>query len=219
MASPNIRVFEVDAGAEAGEALAGLRRAEGFSGRAEARMASKMRAIIREALEAVVLESDFPIRTGRSQSIALNGIRVFGSSFSSLRGHIIAPAHILRLEEGGTIEPRNATYLAIPFGNAVRPDGTPKLPGPRSWGNIQKTFVYTSKRTGGKYIAYRDGDTLQCIYVLVDMVQIQGKHFMKKEWEWQREWVIQQFGEIMLDEISQIDLGKLARVTHKGGPK
>ena len=217
--SPIRKVFEIDAGEQIGRAFTLLSRAEGFSGRAEGRMASRMRDAIRNALMAVIMESDWPTRTGRSQRIALGGVRAFGTRFTDLRGHILAPMHIQRLEEGGVIVPTRAGALAIPFGQALRPDGTAKLPGPRAWANIKKTFIYKSKRTGKGYIAYKEGKTLICLYVLVDMVEIDAQWFMRTEWQRVKQFLAARFGDIMLDEIAQIDLGKLARVTHKGGPK
>jgi hypothetical protein len=179
-------------------------------------MAVEMREAIRRELQNAVFESRFPVRTGRGRNIALNGARAFGSSFNSLRGHIVAPGYIKMLEEGGDILPERSEWLAIPFGYALRPDGTPKLPSPRSWQNIRKTFIYKSKKTGGLYIAYKDGDSLQVLYVLVEMVEVKGRGFLAKAWARRQSALARSFGQTMLSEISRVDLLKLSRVTYKG---
>jgi len=213
----NVPVFEIDAGPVASRAFGQLKNAKGFSGRAQTRMAASMREAIRKALIRTVNESEFPTRTGRSLSMALSGARAFGTSFASLRGHIIAPGYIKMLEEGTSVEPHESQYLAIPFGDkALRPDGTPKLPGPRSWQNVQKTFVYKSKRTGGKYIAYRSGDQLEVLYVLVEAADVHARHFLRNAWRGEQGRLGLEFGQIMHEEISRIDLLQMARVTYRG---
>jgi hypothetical protein len=179
-------------------------------------MAIEMREAIRIELRNAVEESSFPVRTGRGKSVALNGARVFGTSFNSLRGHIIAPGYVKMLEGGADILPERSEFLAIPFGYALRPDGTPKLPSPRSWQNIRKTFVYRSKKTGGLYIAYKNDDGIQVLYVLVEMVEVKGRGFLAKAWARRQRPLAAQFGQIMLSEISRVDLLNLARVTYKG---
>lgn len=216
----NIRVFEAELGRVTSRAFSALNRAQGFSGRAETRMAVRMREVLRTALERTV-DDNFPVRTGRTKKMAQAGIRVFGTSFNSLRGHVIAPAYVKLLEEGGEIEPVNGEFLAIPFGDALRPDGTPKLPGPLSWKNVVNTFFYKSKKTGGLYIAYKNASgTLTVLYTLVELAEFKPpRRFLAKGWDRQKSELIQGFGQIMMDEITRVDLMRLARVTYKGRPR
>ncbi len=212
-----IKVFDVDVSSAAERAFGRLRQAKGFSGRAQIRMAQEMRDALELRLQNVIYDSGFPVRTGRSQRASRAVAR--GTSFSGLRGHLIGPANIKVLNDGAEINPNAGEYLAIPFGEALRADGTPKLPGPLSWKNVQKTFIYKSKKTGEKYVAYkRGGDegTIVCLYVLVEIAEIQPRGFMDKAWRKQAGPLGRDFGQIMLAEIARVDLLTLARVTFKG---
>lgn len=212
----SVRVFEADLGNVIERAFGALNRAQGFSGRAQIRMAQKMREVLRVALERTI-DDNFPVRTGRTKAQAMGGVRVFGTTFNNIRGHIIAPSYIALMDQGGEIEPQQAEFLAIPFGYALRPDGTPKLPGPRSWKNIVNTFVYKSKRTGGLYIAFKTADgSLQVLYTLVEMAEFRPRRFLQKAWRQQQGDLMQEFGQIMLEEIARVDVLRLARITYKG---
>lgn len=212
-----VKVFTVDVSAATERAFGRLRKAKGFSGRAQQRMAQAMREAIERRLENVI-EDSFPVRTGRSKRSS--NARAFGTSFSGLRGQIIGPANIKALNDGAEINPQEGEYLAVPFGEALRPDGTPKLPGPLSWKNIKKTFIYKSKKTGELYVAYKRGDgddaTVVCLYVLLEMATVLPRRFMDKAWRSQGPALGREFGNIMVSEISRVDLLTLSRVTYKG---
>jgi hypothetical protein len=146
----------------------------------------------------------------------LRGVRAFGSRIGNVRGYILGPSYIKAHEEGATITPQNARALAIPLPAAQRPDGSPKLPGPRSWQNIQKTFIYKSKRTGNGYIAYKNGDSLVLLYVLVDQVTLSRyKGFLSSSFDLRKPDVIEAFGQAMLFEMSLVDLGSIAGLSRK----
>jgi hypothetical protein len=101
---------------------------------------------------------------------------------------------------------------------AKRPDGTPKLPGPRSWRNIQKTFIFRSKKTQQAYIAYkRPGGGLTVLYVLVDEFTL-TKHTGKliRAWDLEKPSLVEALGRAMLFEMGTVDLLGLARVTYRG---
>lgn len=215
------RVFEVDA-REFGTIVA---RAKGaLSGRAESRLARRMREELLLMLEKVVNDAirdgSFPNRSGRAARITQGGARAFGQTLASLRGHIIGPAFLKILEDGGTLEPVNAEALAIPMpypSPAMRPDGTPVLPGPRSWANIRKTFIYKSKKTGRGYIAYKGaGGRLVLLYMLVESAEFKARKFLERSWERNKDGLIYTFGQLMLNEFERVDLLKRARVTYKG---
>jgi len=216
----NVRVFEVDVGGAILSVFGSLRR-QAVTRRSETAMARRFREKLRDMLTQIVLDAQadgsFPIRTGRAFNITRTGARAFGQTFNSMRGHIIGPDYLLKQEEGGTIRPRSARALTIPLAAALRPDGTPKLPGPRSWQNVRDTFIYTSRRTKRSYIAYEgQGGRLVLLYVLVDSVTFEAKEFLANAWDKRRSQLMAEFGEIMLAELSQIDLLALARVTHSG---
>lgn len=213
-----VKVFSVDLSAATERAFGRLRKAKGFSLRSQQRMAQEMREAIERRLENVIMDSSFPVRTGRSQRNS--SARAFGASFNVMRGHIIGPANIKVLNDGAEINPQDGEYLAIPFGEALRADGTPKLPGPLSWKNIRNTFIYKSKKTGERYVAYKRGDgddsTVVCLYVLIEMASVKPRRFMDKAWRNQSSALGREFGNIMVSEISRIDLMQMARVTFKG---
>jgi hypothetical protein len=118
--------------------------------------------------------SDGAVRSGNARNIMRAGIRVFGSgNIASIRGYVIGPTYMQMLDRGATIYPKNAKKLAIPLYAAIKPDGTPKLPGPRSWKNVVDTFIYKAK-SGRSYIAYENGaGRLVFLYVLLDEVEIE----------------------------------------------
>lgn len=219
------RVFEADLSGVVSAIYSPLLKAKGLSGRGETRVARQVRGAIRQALLETVIrayrDGSAPYRTGRSRRALLGGVRAFGVSFATLRGHLVGPAYIRAHEEGATITPKRARALAVPLPPALRADGTPKLPGPRSWSNTQRTFIYKSKKTGNAYIAYKNaGGTLTLLYVLVDSVTL-SKHagFLSRSWEIEKFQIIEALGRAILFEMSQVDLLSLARVTHRGRRK
>lgn len=203
---------------EAARAFGRLRTAKGFSGRAQARMSIKVREALRDTLRNTVRYSDFPKRTGRAYRIALQNVRVYGVTFDTLRGHIVAPMYIAAHEEGAEILPKRGKFLAIPVGYALRPDGTPKLPGPRSWQNIQKTSIAVNSDTGkawGIVINDRpeDGNNYTVIYMLYTQAELPAQGFLSSEWDDTQSGLLgAMLGEIMMEEISRINLNTLARV-------
>lgn len=217
----NVRVFETDLSGVANRIFSTLGRKGRLAVGAENRMAAKMREQLRDILRQVVLDArtdgSLPYRTGRSFRTMLGGARAFGTRFSNIRGHIIGPGYIKLMEEGGTIYPTQASALSIPLEAALRPDGTPKLPGPRSWQNILKTFIYKSKNTGRLYIAYKGANgRLTLLYLLVDEAEFQSRRFLRKAWQQRTDDLMRAFGSILLEEFDRVDLLALARVTTKG---
>lgn len=221
----NTRVFEVNLSDEVRSIYAPFMRSRGLSGRAQTRVTQKIRNALRvvliKALRDALREGYLPYRTGKSYYKMLSGVRAYGTTFANIRGHIVGPAFMKAHEEGATIRPKRAKYLAVPLAPALKADGSPKLPGPRSWGNIQNTFVFTSKKSGRKLIAFRNGrGGLTFLYVLVDEVEL-TKHvgWMTKAFSAQKGILMQQIGRAMLYEMGDVDLLDLARITHKGKKK
>lgn len=215
-----VRVLDADISNELVRAYAPLIRAVGISIRANNRIARKTREALRDALHETIvkayIDGSAPHRTGRSRSAMLRGVRAFGSRISNVRGYILGPSYIKAHEDGATITPKNAKALAIPLPAAQRPDGSPKLPGPRSWQNVQKTFIYKSKRTGNAYIAYKDGDSMVLLYVLVDQVTLsKHKGFLSASFDLRKPDVMEAFGRAMLFEMSLVNLGAIAGLSPK----
>jgi hypothetical protein len=215
----NVKVFEVNVGGVVGGIFAGIARTASI--RNQSVMAAQMREALRQTLIEVVQgayrDGSAPVRTGKSRNIMLRGVRVYGSSFANLRGHIIGPDYIRTQEDGAVIRPVNAKALTIPLAAALRPDGTPKLPGPRSWQNILPTFIFKSKKTDNSYIAYKNpGGGLTLLYVLVDEVTITKRGFLAKNWNQRKPLLMERIGIIMLEEFAKIDLMQLARIKVRG---
>jgi len=175
MVSRNVPVIEVNARI-LGLAIQPALRAGGLSKAAENRITVKTREALRKVLQDTVRTAfaDGAIRSGNARNIMRAGVRVFGSrNISSLRGHVLGPEYILAQENGAKIVPKSARALAVPLAPAaVRPDGTPKLPGPRSWKNIKNTFIWKSRKTGKAYIVYREGAQMVFLYILLDEVEL-----------------------------------------------
>lgn len=220
MSTPTTRVFEVDVSSEAGRAFRPLLGAKGVSGRAQTRVARRLRPALKKALTDMV-EDVAALgfrRSGTAIRIMRSGIRVFGTSFQALRGHIIGPTYVRAHEDGSVIKPKNAEALAIPLPAALRPDGTPKLPRPRMWQNTLNTFIYKSKRNGRGYIAYRGSSgRLVLLYALVEEVELsKHKGFLTRAWERRQGDLLEAFGRIMLDEFDEVNILGLARIRTKG---
>jgi hypothetical protein len=103
----------------------------------------------------------------------LGGIRVYGRrSLSTLRGEVKAYPWVAIHETGGIIEPTEGReYLAIPIFWALRADGSRKFASPLSWKRFG-SFIYTQKKTGKKFIAYKSDGNLRILYILVHKVEI-----------------------------------------------
>lgn len=218
----NVRVFEADLSGVVPGIYAPLLGARGVSGRAQGRIARTVREAIRKALLDTVIDAyrdgSAPYRTGNARNVMRYGVRAFGQTFTGLRGHIIGPDYIAAHENGATILPKKAKALAIPLPAAQRPDGSPKLPGPRSWRNIRRTFIYKSRKTGKAYIAFKGASgRLTLLYVLVDSVTLSKySGFLARSWERQIPDIVEALGNALFFEMSQVDLLSLARVTYKG---
>ena len=217
----NVKVFTAPIGLATARIFGPLLRAK-MSRRAETRMARRMRAALRRALTDTIrfayIDGSGPFRTGRSKRKLLNGVRSFGTTFNGLRGHVMGPVSIAAHENGSTIKPKNAKALAIPLPDALRADGTPKLPGPNSW-RITGSFIYKSRKTGRAYIARKNVDgKLVLLYALVDEVKLSKyKGFISKSWSKRAPEMLQEFGNIMMQEISSVNLLGLSRLSVGGG--
>jgi len=201
------RVLNIHVGVDA-QRIFGSLSANPLTRRLENRMSVSMRLAILDALRDTVIASKargtMPFRTGRGYAKMLAGGRAFGSVFRDLRGHIVGPAYMAGHEQGAKITPKRGSSLAIPLAPALRPDGTPKLPGPRSW-KLHGSFVFKAK-SGRKFIARKAGGVLIFLYVLVDFVQLsKHKGFISKEWERQLPKLYDSFGKIFLQAIQGID--------------
>jgi hypothetical protein len=79
-------------------------------------------------------------------------------------------------ETGGQIVPKSKKYLALPMPDAFRRDGAMKRRSPSGWKQYG-TFVYTSKRSGKKFIVYRSKTQGRLVFLfhLADSVDMQKR--------------------------------------------
>lgn len=209
-----------------GDIIAGIYRpllaAKGVSGRAQQRITRHLRLALWKILVQTVHDArndgSMPYRTGRGYRQMLRGVRVYGTRFHNIRAHIIGPDYMVTQEKGATIRPVRAKALTVPLEAALKADGSPKLPGPRSWQNIQNTFIYRSKETGRGYIAYKSqGRGLVLLYALVDEVELRSyTGFMANSWKRNAPKLMAAIGDALMTEMSAVDLMGLMRVTHQG---
>lgn len=152
---------------------------------------------------ASTVATSYPKRSGRTARDILMSARVKGGrTLESIEGWFLVHPSVHRNEFGATIRPTKAQKLAIPFGFAVWPDGSPKRRGPLSWKALG-TFVYKSKRTGKEYIAYKTkGRGLVVLYVLVDAVTIKGTKRFPAAWNARLPSLYASWVAIMQEEIN-----------------
>lgn len=191
--------------------------------RVEASMTRSMREALLAAFVDVIHDArrdgSMPMRTGAAYRKLLIGGRAFGTTFASLRGHIIGPDYIVAHQRGTLITPNEAPQLAIPMPAALRPDGTPKLPGPRSW-RIHGSFVYFSKRTQRGYIARNVQGRLELLYAFVDEAQLKKhKGFIDQPWARQLPKLFNAFGLIFQNTIESIDPDVFVTAGDRGGKR
>jgi hypothetical protein len=144
--------------------------------RRESVIARTIREVLRQginrAFDNAYRDGAMPKRTSRSYNQMRGRAQAYGTSLSSLRAHINAPANLVAHERGATITPINGDYLTIPIHQGLRGDGTPKLPSANSW-RMLGSFVYKSKKTGQLYIARQNSQKrLEILYILVDSVEL-----------------------------------------------
>jgi len=175
----NSRLINVSLGSLASQRYKGLGKNK-ISSRIEASAVREMREVLKSFLTDAMIDARAaggPSRTGKGFEAAIAGARAFGVKFSQLRGHIIAPSYMSAHNTGATIYPKNSDWLAVPLPAAQRADGSPKLPGPRSW-KLHGSFIWKSPKTGKHFIVRRPvGSTsLDFLYVLVPSVTPSQKH-------------------------------------------
>lgn len=172
----NARLIDTNLGSAAAGRYAGL-GANKITARIERQAAPLMREALREALAAAMLETGgkAPSRSGSGLRAAQRGARAFGTRFSQLRGHILAPSYMVAHNEGATITPVKGEWLAVPLPAAQKADGSPKLPGPNSW-KMHGSFIWKSPKTGKLLIVRKEkgSDTLIFLYVLVPSVTLRS---------------------------------------------
>lgn len=208
MVSPLVRLLEIDT-AILGRSISAAINASGISKRAEGRIADATKDAMRKAYVKMLLDAfaDGGVRTGNARNIMRASIRVFGSrNISNIRGYVLGPSYIQAQNDGAKILPKKSKALAIPLDAALRPDGSPKLPGPRSWANIRRTFIYKSKRNNRAYIAYNNGPDgrLVLLYALVDSVQLSSnKGFLDRAFATHVPDVANAFAEAFVIELAR----------------
>jgi hypothetical protein len=116
-------------------------------------------------------ENTLSKRSGQLIASIGKSVRVKGSTFDNIEGHI-GGSFIARVHEyGATIRAKNVKYLTIPLPAALNANGTPKKRSARYWDN---TFVFRSK-AGNLIIAQKHGKDFTPLYVLKPEVKIRPR--------------------------------------------
>lgn len=116
--------------------------------------------------------TDLNDKKGEAKRQLFGGIRITGrASLARLVGRIDAQPWLFAQEYGAHIEAKGK-MLTIPFGFALRPDGSPKFRTAGSWKRFG-SFIRKDKASGKLFIVYKaaNGD-LRYLYRLVDEVEV-----------------------------------------------
>ncbi|MBY0560003.1 hypothetical protein [Hyphomicrobium sp.] len=107
-------------------------------------------------------------RSGNLTASILGSVRVEGTAWANIEGHIAAAFPGVVHEYGATIRPKSAKFLTVPLPAALDGRGVPLKRSARDW---QHTFVAKS-RAGNLIIFQRRGSSVVPLYVLKTEVKI-----------------------------------------------
>lgn len=107
-------------------------------------------------------------RTGNLINSIEKSVRIKGTTFGDLEGHISAAFPGIVHEFGATITPKKAKYLTVPLPAALDGRGVPYKKSARDWDH---TFVAKSRK-GNLIIFQRRGTQIVPLYVLKTSVKI-----------------------------------------------
>lgn len=110
-------------------------------------------------------------RSGNLVASIEKSVRITGTTFGNLEGHIAAAFPGVVHEFGATIRPKNGKYLTVPLPAALDSRGVPLKKSARDWAN---TFVARSKK-GNLLIFQRRGSQIVPLYVLKTSVKIPAR--------------------------------------------
>ena len=88
-------------------------------------------------------------------------------------------------EFGGTITPKNVTFLTIPLEDNLTPAGVPRFPSAKALRDdpAHKTFVFKGPRTGNLFIVEKQGDDLKFLWRLARMATIPARLGWRATWK------------------------------------
>lgn len=115
-------------------------------------------------------------RSGALTASILSSVKITGSTFGDLEGHIGGNFYARVHEFGAVIKPKKAKYLTIPLPAAMDSRGIPLKKSARDWEN---TFVAKSKK-GNLIIFQKQGTVIVPLYVLRTQVTIPARLGMQK---------------------------------------
>jgi hypothetical protein len=110
-------------------------------------------------------------RSGDLTASIEKSVKITGTTFGDLEGHISAAFPGIVHEFGATIRPKKGKYLTVPLPAALDSRGVPYRRSARDWDN---TFVARSKK-GNLIIFQRRGVQITPLYVLKTSVKIPAR--------------------------------------------
>lgn len=115
-------------------------------------------------------------RTGGLVASIEKSVRITGTTFGDLEGHISAAFPGIVHEFGATITPKKSKFLTVPLPAALDQRGVPYRKRARDWDN---TFIARSKK-GNLIIFQRRGTQVVPLYVLKTSVKIPPRLGMRE---------------------------------------
>lgn len=204
----NVEILKIEIPRRARKALRPLVRDQFL--KLEFKVVPRFRRAIRRHMKDVILktlrDTKLKSRSGRMRLALLNGIRVTGTRMDTIRGAVVGPAYIRAHEYGAKIRPKSARALTVPLPAALRPDGTPKFRKATSWRRYG-SFIFTSRRTGQKYIAYKNAQgSLILLYVLVQLTVLEPKLGLRTTFNKMTGALLARLASIVYEEMLRLDI-------------
>lgn len=170
-----------------------------------ARAADELNNWLYEVIKDALKDSELKSRKGEITRQLMGGVRVYGrSSLSQLRGEIRVQPWVFAHEYGAHVTSKSGKLLTIPFGYALRPDGSPKFASANSWRRFG-SFIKRDRVNDKLFIVYKSasGD-LRYLYTLVDSVDIPARLGLNQMAKAQLGGLIAAWGAIYIREVGKL---------------
>lgn len=181
-----------------------------------AQLTTYMREVLvdamREAVDETKAKTTLKSRTGNLFKFMRSGMRAKGSgSPVTISVTFLFRPWMAIHETGGTITPKKSKYLTLPMPAALRADGRPKRRSASGWKDYG-TFVYTSRKTGKKFLVYKSKSTgdLVFLYYLAPRVDMPKRLDLLGAILEKEEQVVYLWGQAVLDVFGDVDLYGIA---------
>jgi hypothetical protein len=168
------------------------------------RAATELNNWLFEVVRETLAHSEIKSRKGEIRKQLLGGVRVFGrASLAQLRGQINVQPWIFAHEYGGEIGGKGK-LLTIPFGYALRADGSPKFASANSWRRFG-SFIKRDKINDRLFIVYKAANgELRYLYTLVEEVHIPARLHLNRMGDNMLGGLMAAWGQIYIQEVGKL---------------